>query len=357
MNYRFHLLKYHGKSSRLTCPNCGRPHCFAPYVDNNEEIVGEQYGRCDHESSCGYVKYPPSQDGYWRKPSSWGQRPARKPLVKKKPVPAPDTEVCTIPMEIVQKTIRMNPQSDFLHFLSKLFDSDTILRLVQEYMIGVTKSGNVIFYQIDTQGRCRTGKVMKYNPETGHRIKDEDTPGRITWVHALMRKQLPEKWELSQTLFGAHLLVKYPDKPVALVEAEKTAIIGSAVMPECVWVATGGKGQLNDRVDILEGRKVVAFPDADGFSVWEEKVKERPWLSIVVSDYLARNATPEQRDAGIDVADILIDWKLGRPPHGAEALNPVFEEVRKLIPSEYWEEAKALIEDFDLELVSYSSRK
>ena len=40
MKYKYHLLKYAGPASRLTCPNCGKPHCFAPYVDDNDQIVG-----------------------------------------------------------------------------------------------------------------------------------------------------------------------------------------------------------------------------------------------------------------------------------------------------------------------------
>lgn len=353
-NYRYHLLKYHGKASRLTCPQCGRPHCFTPYVDDDENIVGEEYGRCDHESSCGYVKYPPSQDESWRKPPSWLEKPKPKPQKPRHLQERSEESPSTLPMEIVQKTVRTNPLSAFLRFLTKLFDTDTILRLIADYLIGVTRSGDVIFYQFDLQGRCRTGKVMKYNLDTGKRIKDESQPGRITWVHTLLKKQIPEGWELKQCLFGEHLLGKYPNKPVVLVEAEKTAIIGAAVMPECNWLATGGKGQLNDRVDILEGRKVVAFPDADAYDTWKEKVAERPWLSIHVSDYILRKATPEQRSAGADVADLLIAWKLGTSPATSSetSANPLLEEIRRYISPEYLDNVMALIEDLDLELVS-----
>ena len=59
-NYRYHLLKYKDRNSRFRCPNCGRPHCFTPYVDENDVPVDvERYGRCDHEQSCGYNLYPP----------------------------------------------------------------------------------------------------------------------------------------------------------------------------------------------------------------------------------------------------------------------------------------------------------
>lgn len=101
---------------------------------------------------------------------------------------------------------------------------------------------------------CKTGKFIKYNPVTGHRIKDDGTGAPITWVHSLLKRNgaLVQGWELSQCLFGEHLLAKYPDKPVALVESEKTAVVCACTNPDCVWLATGGKGQLNDRVIIIE---------------------------------------------------------------------------------------------------------
>lgn len=51
----------------------------------------------------------------------------------------------------------------------------------------VTKNRDVIFYQIDKEGRCRTGKIMKYNRETGRRVKDENVGGKITWVHSILK--------------------------------------------------------------------------------------------------------------------------------------------------------------------------
>ena len=40
---------------------------------------------------------------------------------------------------------------------------------------------------------------------------------------------LPQEWELTQCLFGEHLLKKYPDKDIWLVEAKKTAIIDTEI--------------------------------------------------------------------------------------------------------------------------------
>ena len=146
-----------------------------------------------------------------------------------------------------------------------------------------------------------------------HRIKDEKTKGRINWVHSLLKcsETLPKEWELTQCLFGEHLLAASPDKTVALVESEKTAVICSALMPEYIWLATGGKSQLNDRLRVLRGREVVAFPDVDGYGSWCDKIKQFPDLNITISPLLELNATPEDISNHIDIADWLIKWKQG----------------------------------------------
>ena len=40
---------------------------------------------------------------------------------------------------------------------------------------------------------------------------------------------------MTQCLFGEHLLTRYPERIVALVEAEKTAVIGAGFIPECKY--------------------------------------------------------------------------------------------------------------------------
>lgn len=363
MKYKYHLLKYKGRSSRLTCPQCGRKNCFAPYVDDNDNIVSPEYGRCDHESSCGYCKYPPSEtnvEGYKTAYNKHQYRPVLRFALQPQQKEEAITVINTIPMDIVNRTVRVKPASDFLYFLRTVFNEETIMRLVEEYMIGVTKAGDAVFYQIDKEGRCRTGKVMKYNRETGHRIKDGSVKTPITWVHSLLIQQgvLPKEWELKQCLFGEHLLQKYPDKTVCLVEAEKTAIICSGFMPEYVWVAVGGKSQLGDRVEVLAGRTVLAIPDVDAQDAWLEKIRERPHLNIQITDFLKKRATKADLAKGADIADILIQWEFSRGEQVSEEdENPVLKELRRYFSSEYLDEVMALVEELDLEIVRVTRYK
>jgi len=352
MSRCFSLQKYAGIKSRYTCPACGGKRCFTLYVDENGVPLAENVGRCDHESGCGYHYTPkewfrdhPEADGKdWRTEEPMWRKKALERKKQMKPL-------CVIPAEVVERSVRPDIVSSFTGFLLHLFDDMTVVKLVTEYQLGVTRAGDVIFFQIDVEGRCRTGKIMKYDPETGHRIKDEGVKGRINWAHSLMKRSgaLPEDWELTQCLFGAHLLVKYPDKPVALVESEKTAVICSAMMPEYVWLATGGKSQFNERLNVLQGRDIVAFPDVDGYDTWVQKAAALPCLGIKVSDILQKNATKEEREQHIDIADWLIKWKLEPRSEGSAKMNRTFQKVAKYFSPEYHEEILALIEDFELE--------
>ena len=196
-------------------------------------------------------------------------------------------------------------------YLKTLLPSSAIDRIIADYRLASTHDQAIIFLQIDKEGQCRTGKIMQYDPTTGHRIKDPNMPGRINWLHTTLKrkKQLPKDWQLTQCLFGEHLLCQYPDNTVALVESEKTAIISSALMPQYTWLATGGKSGLSsERLSSLKGRKIIAFPDVDAFKDWQQKIFTFPHLDIRISRLLEDNATPEDRAVHIDLADWLIKY-------------------------------------------------
>ena len=160
----FSLQKYAGISSRHTCPSCGGKRCFTLYVDEAGELLAENVGRCDHESSCGYHYSPkdyfrdhPEADGEdWRETEpEWLKKALeRRKQQERKPL-------CYLPAELVMKSVRPDIVSSFTLFLLRLFDDQTVVRLVNDYRLGVTKAGDVIFFQIDKDGNCRTGKIMK----------------------------------------------------------------------------------------------------------------------------------------------------------------------------------------------------
>jgi len=372
--HNYSLQRYSGPGSRHTCPACGEKHCFTLYVDENGDFLHESVGRCNHESRCGYHYTPkqffadhPSACSDWKENFFRVPQQTLKTTVKK--------PIWIITTDIVKKSVNPAIDSDFTAFLTGLIGREKTVNTVKEYHIGVTKKKDVIFYQVDTEGRCRTGKIMKYDRETGHRIKDEKVGGKITWVHSLLKQskdpglRLPAGWELTQCLFGEHLLRQYPLKPVALVESEKTAVICSSFWPEYIWLATGGKSQLNDRLQVLRGRKVVAFPDVDGYAEWKEKLSKVPGLDITVSDVLEKEASFEDRARHVDIADLLIrqhrkerlaveaaeafEELLDTGDYGNPLTHPTFLKLKKLLAVDNMEEVAILVAGLDLEVVGW----
>lgn len=212
--HSYRLQPYAGVQSRHTCPSCGRKRCFTLYIDEIGRPLADNVGRCDHESSCGY-HYTPAD--YYRDYPYESNHPFRaqstiaaRGLCHKRHTTVP----CTIPWQFIEKSVRTDIRSTLIEFLNTIFDPGTIETTIAQYHLGVTKDRSIIFFQIDTDGNCRTGKIMKYNEKTGHRIKDESIPFRITWVHSILKSRgiLPPSWQLTQCLFGEHLLLRYPDK-------------------------------------------------------------------------------------------------------------------------------------------------
>ena len=361
----YSLQTYKGVATRHTCPNCGDKHSFAYYVDAENMPLHPSVGRCNHESSCGY-HYTPKQ--YFQDypeccTSNVSSFDGQKRDAKSKSTPTEPlkpTTIGNVPIHYVKKS--KSVQSNFFRFLSTLLSNyygsksqEVLNRLLDEYRLGATRDSAVIFWQIDKSGKVRTGKVMQYNPEDGHRIKAEQA-ATINWIHSILKKQkvLPEDWQLSQCLFGEHLLSLYPYKVVVLVESEKSAIIGSAIFPDYVWLATGGKSQMKeDKLRVLSGRTVLLFPDADGYAEWKQRTESMTYCKAIVSDLIEKHATPKQKADHIDIADwIIFQIQEGKLMCTANHLVEAEKILQRMIEKN--PVLQRLIDELDLVLVDAS---
>jgi hypothetical protein len=320
--HRYILEPYKGMNTRYRCPkpNCGKGKTFSLYVDTETgEYIHPTVGRCNRESNCGH-HYTPKQYFQDNNVSSDTTQPTE---YKPRPIIFKSKPVSFISFEVFKASLKAHETNHFVQFLIDLFGVEVTSQLVSHYFIATSKywNGATVFWQIDTRGKIRTGKIMLYSPTTGKRTKEPFN--HINWVHKALKQ--PE-FELRQCLFGEHLLID-KTKPVAIVESEKTAVIASVYLPQFIWVAVGSLTNLNaEKCRILKGRTVVLFPDLNGFKNWISRAKELSHLAnFIVSDLLERKATEAERKLGFDLADYLInfDYKLFVLPKATETPSAV----------------------------------
>jgi len=220
--------------------------------------------------------------------------------------------------EIVNATLVKYERNNFVQYLLNTFDFDVVYQLICRYRIGTARhwKGATIFWQIDTEGFVRTGKVMLYDTATGKRVKKPFS--HITWVHTLLKKvhgpstmdHGQNDFKLKQCLFGEHLLKQYPDKEVAIVESEKTAIMASGHNDSFIWLAAGSINNLNTEIcKPLQGRTVILYPDLGAYDKWKAKARHLQanlkGSVFTVSRLLENIANTDQRQQGYDLGDLL----------------------------------------------------
>lgn len=304
--YRFHLQKY-SYGSKIACPNCGGSRCFVRYVNEEGVVVfPDRVGKCDHEHKCCY-HYTPRE--YFRdnpdmmNKADYSRFERQRSLERKFVQPVPSF----ISPDIVGRSLSHYDINPLYHYLSNVFGAEETMRLFNIYRIGTSAKwgGATIFWQTDISGNVRTGKIMLYDTQTGHRIKEPQA--YICWAHSELH--LPD-FHLKQCLFGEHLLKGASSSPVMLVESEKTAVIMSHFIPDYIWLATGGKnGCFNkEAMSVLRGREVTLVPDLGAMELWREKSALLSGICkrVAVSDVLERMATDDQREAGLDIADFFL---------------------------------------------------
>ncbi len=304
--FNYSLQKYKGKDTRFTCPKCNEPQKFVRYVDEDGNCLSEDVGRCDRESKCGY-HYKPNEY-FIANPSARTQRNIHSNSKNSiKPIP-PDF----IEKEILMESIPNYEKNGFVKFLLKLFHNQKseVEKVIRDYFIGTFKDGRTIFWQVDKNFRIRSGKLISYNEKSGKRNK------RIhpTWIHTELSKskKVKEDFNLEQCLYGEHLVTKEKAKTIAIVESEKTAIIARLFIPELIWLASGGKTNLQlEKIKNLGKRKIILYPDGDSFEHWNKITKEGKLkgIDIKISSLIEQKGSIDEKEEGKDLADYLIESK------------------------------------------------
>ena len=187
-------------------------------------------------------------------------------------------------------------------------------RAASRYRLGMARDGGVIFWQIDQCSHVYDGKIMYYRDDC-HR----DHGHVPTWVSAELKRfylddDFPPAYmpNFGHCLFGTHLL-KTDGGDVAVVEAEKTAVIMSERKPGFIWMATGGLEALNPALLFpLRNRRIILFPDTDEtgdtYARWYAVAKSAEKLlghPVRVSPILEQDATADQKRRKIDLVEFL----------------------------------------------------
>ena len=337
-----HRYTFEKNSRKHFCPSCGKRR-FVRYIDNNtKEYLPQQYGRCDRESKCGY-QLNPYKDGYskmiWEQEK--GQETDWMPQERKQFTGLfIEPKTIFIPIEIFKRTLSGYEKNVFIQNLLTrvpypfiVTDVETVVSLYQlGTVINGYRSGANTFPFIDETNSVRTIQVKQFD-ENNHTTGTDFLHSIIEKHYSKNNKVIPDwltSYNTNETkvscLFGEHLLSKYPDNPIALVEAPKTAIYGSLYFgfpnksTNLLWLAVYNLSSLNlNKCKSLKSRKVYLFPDLskDGkaFELWSKKSKEieqqLQGTYFTVSNLLESLATKEDREKGKDIADYLIqqDWR------------------------------------------------
>ncbi len=330
--YRYTLDR---SSKKFICQNCGKKR-LVRYVDSTTaNYLPEKYGSCDRKDNCGYHLNPYSDGFNANENCTYPEyKPATRLFERKKKLPS------YIPESLLNHTLKNYEGNFFIRFLQfnapYPFLQEILHLAIELYKIGTISKGYLAgataFPFIDINNNIRTIQIKLFD-KSNHTV-------RTSFLHAYYKAELKKKnssipsWlqdyeknDLKVScLFGEHLLKRFPDNPVALVEAPKTAFYGTLFfgLPDnpnnFLWLAVFNRDSITlEKCKALEGRQVVLFPDlsktGSTFELWTKKAREFseniPDANFIVSDLIENTSSLSEKIAGLDLADFLIgmDWR------------------------------------------------
>lgn len=215
-----------------------------------------------------------------------------------------------IPKEMAEELVTV--ENSLCQCLMQMFHPESVTWVCEEYRLGAYTMWGfdncTIFPNIDWQGRVCNLKVQHYDTDTdsprfGHSKKNQCYMLASIWKRS--GKLSSNGCYEAKCLFGEHLLPRYPDSLIALVESPKNAVYGALAYPQMLWVATGNKTMLQRKyLEPLRSRNVIVIPDADAVQDWTNIVRGMQNLAnFTVTDFCLRHAPDDQPK--YDIADYI----------------------------------------------------
>jgi len=139
-----------------------------------------------------------------------------------------------IDTKVLAVTLGGYNKNTFVKWLANLIGVDDCKKVINRFCIGTSKSGGTVFWTIDHNLNICQPKIFHYNLD-GHRDK---------YKPPLVPKGYTRDNGFIPCLFGLHQInEKYgPPKPIALVESEKSAVLGFHAFKKFNFIALGGGG-------------------------------------------------------------------------------------------------------------------
>lgn len=202
-----------------------------------------------------------------------------------------------IEKEVVTRYVQVQPQNNLLSYIGKTYGEKNKEFVKNVYQLGTSKDRGVIFWSINKQQKVQKAKVVYYNKEGKRKQKFK----------------VPYKNEdgYYSCLFGEHLLglPEYKNKPIILVESEKTAVICAINLPKYNWLSYGGINGLTDaKLEVLKGENIILIPDmsSNAVSIMNKKLPLFSELGITVKIWDMTNGKTDEvlKEEGLHNCDL-----------------------------------------------------
>ncbi|WP_431107736.1 DUF6371 domain-containing protein [Winogradskyella poriferorum] len=187
--------------------------------------------------------------------------------------------------QVVIDSTLVKPENNLLLYLRKTYGNQKAVKAKEEYLIGTYNDGATMFWEINKKLQVQKCKLSYYR-KNGRRTEK--------FNHIYTNKN-----GYYSCLFGEHLIIDNlkGKQTVILVESEKTAIVGSILLPRYTWLSYGGKnGFKQEKYSCLIGHKVLVIPDMenDSVNIIKKKVAELQKIGVLANIWDMTNGRTDE---------------------------------------------------------------